>query len=74
MRSNLGPMPRVGAALPAVVLMAAVILAACAPAQAGIPIGDPAPAFSLPSVSGGEVSLSDYQGRPVLLFFHMAVG
>lgn len=41
----------------------------------GLNVGDSAPAFSLPSVDGGEVSLSDYTGeRPVLLYFHMAVG
>lgn len=40
----------------------------------GIAVGNPAPDFTLTSASGEEVSLSDYQGRPVLLFFHMAVG
>ncbi len=34
----------------------------------------PAPDFSLPNASGGEVSLKDYEGKNVLLFFHMAVG
>ena len=34
-----------------------------------------APAFTLPSAGGGEVSLNDYVGeKPVLLYFHMAVG
>jgi peroxiredoxin Q/BCP len=55
-------------------LFAALLVAGCAPAQTGVSVGDAAPAFSLPSVSGGEVSLADYQDRPVLLFFHMAVG
>lgn len=41
----------------------------------GLQVGQTAPAFSLPSVDGGEVSLSDYVGnQPVLLYFHMAVG
>ena len=41
----------------------------------GLAVGDMAPAFSLPSVDGGEVSLADYVGQqPVLLYFHMAVG
>ena len=34
----------------------------------------PAPDFELPNALGGDVSLKDYQGRNVLLFFHMAVG
>lgn len=34
----------------------------------------PAPDFTLPNALGGDVSLTDYNGRNVLLFFHMAVG
>jgi len=60
--------------IPLAVLLISAVLAGCAPDQAGISVGDTAPAFRLPSVSGGEVGLSDYEGRPVLLFFHMAVG
>ncbi len=33
-------------------------------------ISQPAPAFTLPSTDGGEVSLSDFKGRPVVLFFY----
>ena len=33
-----------------------------------------APAFTLPSSDGSSVSLSDYAGQPVLLYFHMANG
>lgn len=43
--------------------------------SSGLNVGDPAPAFNLPSADGGEVSLADYMGeQPVLLYFHMAVG
>jgi hypothetical protein len=50
------------------------ILTACNPAEL-IKIGDPAPAFTLKSASGTEVSLSEFEGKqPVLLYFHMAKG
>ena len=39
-----------------------------------VKIGATAPDFSLPSTSGGEVSLSDYRGSPVLLYFSMGPG
>lgn len=32
--------------------------------------GKPAPAFSLPSTEGRSVSLSDFKGRPVVLYFY----
>jgi len=53
-----------------------VILAACSTQQdADSPqLGISAPDFTLENALGGQVSLSDYQGTPVLLFFHMAVG
>jgi peroxiredoxin len=35
----------------------------------GLPAGTPAPAFRLPLLHGGELSLSDCQGRKVLLVF-----
>jgi cytochrome oxidase Cu insertion factor (SCO1/SenC/PrrC family) len=41
---------------------------------AALNVGDNAPAFDLPSAQGGRAALSDYAGRPVLLYFHMAVG
>ena len=43
-------------------------------AAAGIAVGAPAPDFALPASDGSTVSLSDYAGQPVLLFFHMADG
>jgi cytochrome oxidase Cu insertion factor (SCO1/SenC/PrrC family) len=37
--------------------------------------GDRAPTFTLPSASGEQVSLADYQDhRPVLLYFSMGPG
>ena len=33
-----------------------------------------APDFDLPNALGGNISLDNYNGRNVLLFFHMAVG
>lgn len=39
-----------------------------------IAVGRTAPAFSLSAASGGTVSLSDYAGRPVLLYFSMGPG
>jgi peroxiredoxin len=35
----------------------------------GLPAGTPAPEFTLPSVAGESVSLSDFHGAPVLLVF-----
>lgn len=33
-------------------------------------VGDPAPAFTLPDESGSPVSLSDYAGRNLIMFFY----
>ncbi len=35
----------------------------------GLPVGTPAPLFSLPDLHGDTVSLESYRGRPVLLVF-----
>jgi hypothetical protein len=52
----------------------ALALAACAPQQA-LAVGDPAPDFSLPDISGGQFHLADSTpGRDVLLYFSMADG
>ncbi len=34
--------------------------------------GDPAPSFSLPDANGDEVSLADYAGRRVVVYFYPA--
>jgi len=36
--------------------------------------GQTAPDFSLPAVGGGKVSMSDFRGKPVLLYFSMGSG
>ncbi len=42
--------------------------------QAPIKVGAQAPLFTLSSAGGGTVSLSDYAGKPVLLYFSMGPG
>lgn len=69
-------------ALLALITLLGGILAACGEDtpdeqadESALSVGDEAPAFTLPTASGSEVSLADYTGRqPVLLFFHMAAG
>jgi peroxiredoxin Q/BCP len=38
--------------------------------MAEIAVGDIAPAFKLPQDGGGELSLSDHRGKPVVLYFY----
>lgn len=40
----------------------------------GIQVGSIAPAFTLENATGGDISLADFEGKPALLYFHMAVG
>jgi cytochrome oxidase Cu insertion factor (SCO1/SenC/PrrC family) len=56
-------------------LIAGILITACGnSASDQISIGASAPDFTLNSSEGTPVSLSDYKGQPVLLFFHMAEG
>jgi cytochrome oxidase Cu insertion factor (SCO1/SenC/PrrC family) len=67
---------------PAAVLTVAAALAAVLPACGGgsspsEPPGDlgrRAPGFTLPSADGGSVAMSDFAGKPVLLYFSMGPG
>ncbi len=39
--------------------------------EGGIPaVGQPAPGFTLPATGGQTISLSNYRGRKVVLFFY----
>ena len=62
-------------------VLLAVVLTACEQAGSGgenaegpIRVGEPAPNFSLPEAGGGEMSLADHEGSPVLLYFSMGPG
>lgn len=59
-----------------ILLLSVLFLSACSPDQTtdSALIGTKAPDFTLENTQGGETSLSEFQGTPVLLFFHMAVG
>jgi hypothetical protein len=67
---------------PAVLSLVAAAFAAVLPACGGgsspsEPAGDlgrRAPGFTLPSANGGRVALSDFAGKPVLLYFSMGPG
>ena len=38
-------------------------------AKVGDSVGDQAPDFRLASVAGGEVTLADFQGKPLVIYF-----
>ena len=44
------------------------------PETARLSPGDPAPAFTLPDADGRPVSLADYTGRQVVVYFYPAAG
>jgi hypothetical protein len=63
------------ASLIGVLAVLPMIAAACGDGgNGGLSLGDTAPGFELPDSAGGTVSLADFAGEPVLLYFHMAEG
>ena len=40
--------------------------------RSALDVGMPAPDFSLPATAGGEISLREYRGQPVILVFYPA--
>lgn len=54
----------------------AFVAAACAPQPISTEGPDPVlgAEFTLENALGGQTSLADFAGEPVLLYFHMAVG
>lgn len=59
-----------------VIIFLALLAAACAPQSTSTEGLDPVlgAEFTLENALGGQTSLSDFKGQPVLLYFHMAVG
>jgi cytochrome oxidase Cu insertion factor (SCO1/SenC/PrrC family) len=59
-----------------ILLTAGILLTACDTNSSSnqIHVGNLAPDFILSNSDGSPVSLSEYKGQPVLLFFHMAEG
>ncbi len=53
-----------------------VLVTACSPQKSSpAPLtGSVGTDFTLDDALGGKTSLSDFDGKPVLLYFHMAVG
>ena len=57
-------------------ILLAVLISACSPQQVSQAAltGSVGKEFTLANALGGRTSLSDFDGKPVLLYFHMAVG
>lgn len=65
---------RLSAVRTAVVLTAVTLAALLAlpGGAAAVQVGDPAPDFKLPATTGGEIRLSDFRGKQMVLleFYH----
>lgn len=55
-------------------LFSTLILVACGSSEGNLAVGDTAPDFSLTTAENRVVSLNDFSGKPVLMYFHMALG
>jgi hypothetical protein len=70
--------PTPAAVLSLVASAFAAVLPACggrsSPSEPAGDVGRRAPGFTLPSANGGSVALSDFAGKPVLLYFSMGPG
>jgi len=55
-------------------ILLAIILSACSVSSGKTLVGDTAPDINLMTADGTNFSLSQYTGKPVLLYFHMAMG
>lgn len=44
------------------------------PSEPADDLGRRAPGFTLPSANGGSVAMSDFAGKPVLLYFSLGPG
>ena len=55
-------------------VLAGLLVYASRSPQGGTTAGEPASGFTLPSTQGGSVSLSEYRGQRVLLYFSEGVG
>jgi len=66
---------RLGAWAGALILVAAIVAVAMLTSRPdAASAARPAPGFTLPTTTGSSVSLSDYRGQPVLLFFSEGAG
>ncbi len=52
------------------ILLVAAVVAVGAHEAAALEIGQPAPDFTLPSTTGGKISLSQFRGKLVLIEFY----
>lgn len=63
----------IGIGLVLIGIVVAMLLASRSPSF-GEGVGTQAPSFTLPTTTGGSVSLSDFRGKDVLLYFSEGVG